>query len=468
MLQAYQSPVQVQAAAILELRRRARADGGLPSVRFVNSRTGQAYIPHHADESHAVYSDTPRYVLIKGGEGGGKTVAGSIKTLLRVQRGESGIVVSPDLPHFRRSLWPEFRSWVPREWVVQRYRYMLDPDWFPRESFTIPFTTGAVLFCGGMEDPASWMGPNVHFAWLDEARRCRGASPLKVLDGRVRLVGRSGHLPQVFITTTPRRSQRGLGDHWLYEYFGPLQDKDLHASFKAQSLVVTLRTEDNAANLSPDYLALRATSLSEKERRIFLDAEWEDEELESSFLPNVLVWDSLRAERTQEWETCPVVMALDAAVTGTFGLVCVGQVGGKFVVPVVQAWTPPPGRSLDYGEVEAFIRDVCRRRRVAQIAYDPYQLHDMATRLARDRVAWVEPFGQVADRLVADRLLLDVILQGHIAHDGNQTLREHVLNAERKIEGEHLRIVRRYADAPVDLAVCLSMAVSRATELNLR
>ncbi len=104
---------------------------------YTNRKTGKVYKPHNEQEHQFIYSDTPRYMLLKGGEGAGKSVAGIIKTLNRLRRGMSGIMVSPDLPHFKKSLWPELVDWIPWQVVIDRHRYMQQTGWLPSEAFTI-------------------------------------------------------------------------------------------------------------------------------------------------------------------------------------------------------------------------------------------------------------------------------------------------------------------------------------------
>ena len=61
------------------------------------------------------------------------------------------------------------------------------------------------------------------------------------------------------------------------------------------------------------------------------------------------------------------------------------------------------------------IKAFCQAHNVVQIAYDPYQLHDMMTRLMRQNVAWCNPFSQGGDRLVADSQLYQLIVQRLLA-----------------------------------------------------
>jgi hypothetical protein len=242
-----------------------------PPDGYVNSETGKRYTPHSDEEREFVFSDGPRYGLIKGGEGSGKSVAGVIKDLERVRRGMSGILVSPDLPHFRKSLWPEFRRWCPWEWVVPEQRYRKSFSWEPHEPFILAFLNGVVVLCGGIENPISWEGPNVTWAHMDEARRAKNAAALKVLDGRVRIAGPGAEPPALWLTTTPKRN-------WLYEYFGPegIAGDESHTEFKNNMRVITLRTIDNeqAGNLAPGYTAQRRNSLTSEEADQLLEAGW--------------------------------------------------------------------------------------------------------------------------------------------------------------------------------------------------
>lgn len=432
---------------------------------YCNRERGKPYRWHHQAELDFVSQDSPwRYGLAKGGEGGGKSVAGIVKTLERLRRGMHGILVSPDFEHFKRSLWPEFARWCPWEHVVPGQRYRARPEWEPTKPFTLVFDTGGRLICGGIEDPTGWEGPNVHFAHFDEGRRHKTPAALKVLDGRCRLVGPNGEPPQLWLTTTPAM-------HWLYDYYGPLVDAQgrprsdhLHPDFARRALVVDLLTADNerAGNLAAGYTEMRRSTLTEAEARVLLEAAWEDINTAERFLPSMIWWDDCRAEVPALDRHTPIVLAADGSTDDdTFALVGAGWWQGRIVPWIVRAWEPQ-GQPLDYREIEAEIRDICERYSVLQIAYDRYQLHQMMTGIMQDGVAWTEPFAQTADRLVADKALQDRVRSRGIAHDGNELLRAHLDNADRKREGDdRLRIVKRAQARKIDLAVALSMACHR-------
>jgi len=493
---------------------------------YINRDTGKVYEPHHDDERSVLESDGPVALLVKGSEGSGKSVLGIIKTLERVRRGCSGVVISPDLPHLKRSLWLELRRWIPWDQVVPKHRYMQPEAWQPYAPFRIVFRNGAFLEIGGIDEPGSWEGPNVNFCFMDEMRRKKSADALKVMMGRVRIPGPNNIPPQLFICTTPRK-------HWLYEYFGGVKVKCLDCfstepvpiqegypfqcmqcgspnldvidhlyDFKLKSRVVTLHVRDNIHNLQDGFIENRASVLSEAEARVLIDAEWEDIDESQAFLPHMSWWDECVGSIPTLDEKTPIVIAMDAA-TGSvssesdcFGLLVVSRHPDSekstpsVAVRYTAVWRAERGGKIDYlgtasnpGPERALLR-LCGWRydddegkyikvgdgyNVKCVVYDPKQLHDLGMRFSRKRIAWMEQFGQIARRIEADTDLLRLIQQKRIVHDNNSVLREHVQNADRKLDddGHRLRIVKREQSLPVDLCVCLSMAASQCLYLRL-
>lgn len=468
-----QYSMQLRAQAELERRRRARARGAAPLVSrwlpsggdYLNRDRQTHYQPHHADETRFVQSDAPRYLLAKGGEGGGKSVAGIVKVLERLRRGMSGIMGSPDFEHLKRSLWPEFARWCPWSHVIEEHRYRGRAGWEPTRPFTLLFESGATLYVGGFDEPSSWEGPNVSFAHIDEARRKKDPLILKVLDGRVRIPGPQGEPPQIFLTTTPAM-------HWLYDYFGPLKQDDPYAAFKADSMVIDLLTADNAANLSDGYVAKRRQSLSETEARVLLEAAWEDVETAQHLLEHISLWDACQEALPPLQPGEPLVLAADAGVNDdNFGLVGVSRHPLRHehvAVRYARRWEPAAGAPVNFDLVEQEITRLCQTYAVAQVTYDPYQLHQMMSGLLSRGVCWTDEFGQQAERLEGDKQLRDLILQRRLVHDGDPVLRQHIQNADRKTDTDNrLRIVKRAQGLKIDLAVALAMAAKRCLDLNL-
>ncbi|MCH7695636.1 MAG: argininosuccinate lyase [Proteobacteria bacterium] len=197
---------------------------------------------------------------------------------------------------------------------------------------------------------------------------------------------------------------------------------------------------------------------------------------ESAFIP-IEWWDAaVNPLPLVPGDQTPMVLVLDAGVTGDcFGLLGMTRDPDKLdppglVVRVVHKWDPPPGGSINFAGPEAVIRALCEEYNVVEVAYDPYQLHDLATRLMAAGVAWFRPFHQGEDRLKADKGLYDLIVHRRIRHDGNLDLREHLTNANAKHsigEDTRLRLVKKSDARKIDLAVCLSMGAAECLRLQL-
>lgn len=381
----------------------------------------------------------------------------------------TGVLAGPDLPHFKKSLWPEFRAWCPDEAVVPEQRYRLNPRWEPHEAFILTFVNKSQLLCGGMENPGSWEGPNVHFAHLDEARRLKTAEALKVLDGRVRLPLPDGKPPALWLTTTPRK-------HWLYDYFGPWDkpdEPDPRAEFKADSLTLEMWTEYNerAGNLIEGFTNKRGQSLTEAEKRVLLRGQWETIDDVSRFLPTIALWDACQENLPALDRNTPIILAADGSYKKDwFALIGCSRHPDPnrhqdTAVRLVRAWKPQPGQPLNFAEIEAEIVNYCKTFAVYEFTYDPYQLKYLAERLMP--IVLTHEFSQQTARTEADNQLLDMITQRKIAHDGNLELRQHMDNADKKIfEDRKIRIVKREENQKIDLVIATVMANARCLLWN--
>lgn len=254
--------------------------------------------------------------------------------------------------------------------------------------------------------------------------------------------------------------------------------------------------------------------------------EWREREAASLSLQGLLFFapetpdDALAGDETAEylnaasWDRCfdpnlpeldrrtEVVLGIDAAVTGdSFAAVVVSRHPsdhGRPAIRAVKVWDPRSlrGKRVDFLEVERWIEIVCRgmcanghvrseRRRdcspclanafeggynVVQIVYDPYQMEATAQRLRREGVAWLSACDQTTARWICDSNFHKYVLTGRLAHDGNELLREHVLNARAKLqkdEDSRMRMVKKAPNRKIDAAVAAAMAVERAMHLNI-
>jgi len=203
---------------------------------------------------------------------------------------------------------------------------------------------------------------------------------------------------------------------------------------------------------------------------------------EETFVP-MEWWDNCARTESEfpkiEKNRTPMIIALDAAVSDdTFGL-WMGcrhpENPGDILVIYAQRWKPVQGHKVNFVGTEEkpgpelVLRRLIREYNVIEVAYDPYQLHDMATRLKGEGLAWFREFPQTGDRLTADSQLRALIRERRIWHRGEPELREHVGNANAKVDNEdrRLRIVKRMEKLKIDLAVAMSMGCHEVLRLNL-
>ena len=197
---------------------------------------------------------------------------------------------------------------------------------------------------------------------------------------------------------------------------------------------------------------------------------------DTPFLQSIAWWDACQEALPPLTRAEPMVVALDAAVSGdSFGLVAVTRHParrGDVAVRHVQSWRPPAGGVIDYGAAGGpleVLNALIDSWNVVQVTYDPYQLHAPMTELRKRGRVYVSDFGQQTERLEADAQLRQLIMQRRLAHPGDAMLTAHIANADAKVDaGEsRLRIVKREQSLKIDLAVALSMAAHRCLRLSL-
>ena len=202
---------------------------------------------------------------------------------------------------------------------------------------------------------------------------------------------------------------------------------------------------------------------------------------EETFVP-MAWWDA--CNRADEWPTFdkrkhPMVISMDAGISDdNFGMAMTCRhpiLKDDLLLEFSQKWQPKPGHKTDFQGTdenpgpEKVLRRLIKEYNVVQVNFDPYQLHDLCTRLMREGLAWFKPFSQGNDRLVSDSQVRDLIRDRRIWHRGERDMREHVQNADAKLDLQDtkVRIVKRSEKLKVDLLVCLSMSSHECLRLNL-
>lgn len=275
-------------------------------------------------------------------------------------------------------------------------------------------------------------------------------------------------------------TKHGYGQRWIDTYAGHVgespileqlyqmtvnEGRQVHPEYPIYAngdLLALWNTTPRLEWQTPEYYASEERILPPAEFRRMHRNEWVSSE--NTFIPAEW-WAACKGAVPDRAADESVVVGIDAGVTNDcFAVVGVSRRGDMTYVRFAKVWQPK-GTPLDFAEPEGYLREVAQRYPVTCFVYDPYQLHDMATRLRREGVGWFRSFAQGQDRLIADKLLYDGIRDRRVMHGGDPVLGEHLLNANQKSEGERLRIVKRAEHLKIDAAVALSMAHAEARRL---
>lgn len=153
-------------------------------------------------EQLAFHHSMQRIRFLRGGVGGGKTIAGAAEAILLAARnpGCDGLIVAPHWSTLQRVTLREFKRLLPSSLLqgeMKQERYL-------------ELINGARIYYGSADQPETLEGSNLAWAWGDEARYWRKEAwnilIARVRDPRAKRLG-------IVITSTP-----SMG--WLYEEFG--------------------------------------------------------------------------------------------------------------------------------------------------------------------------------------------------------------------------------------------------------
>lgn len=453
-------------------------------TEYRNANTSRYFEPQTPEvHRHIFKTDTPRHLYFMSGEGAGKTATLSVLVLEKLRRGLTGAFVCVDLPMLIK-VWDEFKQWIPWDCVIPEHRHMSSAAWSPYKGlFKIVFNSEvgitSELTIGGLGDNyGKWESLNLNFFAGDEFRHIPDDRIMKVATGRMRIVGPNGEPPQLVIGSTPT-----FDDHWMYDYFGPIQGPDdILAPFKAESKIVRLAVSANQAQLDKAYVeGGRALTLSEAEKEVYVEGQWGRAGGDKRFLESMTLWDRLydpdltlprkKHDPKRDWSDT-LVIGMDGAIKNdSFALVAVSRWPKKRADIAVRltAEFKPVGGKIDFRAVEAVLRQWVTDYNVVTAVYDVYQIYDMVERLRREGLAWFQEFSQQSKRDLADNFLYELILQGRLHHMNQPDLRQHVANAGHSYdtrEGRR-RIVKIRDVNKVDLLVGSSMATYENSRLNL-
>lgn len=250
-----------------------------------------------------------------------------------------------------------------------------------------------------------------------------------------------------------------------------------------------------AARRMPWQRGLRAEKYYKQEQIALTEVEFERLHMNlwqvstNPFIPEQW-WTRQQVELPPLDSKTPCVAALDGSVTSdSTGVVLVSrnplfrpdkpgdsrnpEVAARYAREWIPRDTKGHGSGIDYAEIKEHLKELNGRYNIVQLTYDEYQLAQLTQELSLEAIFWCHKFSQAGLREIADKKLYDLIKNRKIWHDGNIALANHIKNAAAKSsllendKQEKIRIVKKTANAKVDLAVCLSMASYECLRLML-
>lgn len=174
----------------------------------------------------------------------------------------------------------------------------------------------------------------------------------------------------------------------------------------------------------------------------------------------------------------PLIFAVDAglkhdntAVVGCYYDPEHGVIG----VASHRIWVPRPGQVLDLEEtVEAYLLDMAQQYTIAEIVYDPNQMHRTMSMFRKRGFQTYEMVQNMTNSEKYTMALYDLLKHDRLWAYPDPELEQHVLHAQVKVREErgtfYLRSNRHWraigGDVAMDAAVALAMAAYRALTLG--
>jgi phage terminase large subunit-like protein len=138
-------------------------------------------------------------------------------------------------------------------------------------------------------------------------------------------------------------------------------------------------------------------------------------------------------------------------------VVIAADVDGRVVLRS-KVWTPERGSVIDIDEVMEYLRSVANLYRVRGITYDPAWFRHESMLLADEGLPMVE-FPQSPERMTpACGKFLELIVEGTVAHDGDELLRAHVLRAAKRVSERGFTLSKGRSKGHIDACIASALA----------
>jgi phage terminase large subunit-like protein len=161
-----------------------------------------------------------------------------------------------------------------------------------------------------------------------------------------------------------------------------------------------------------------------------------------------------------------VVLAFDGSFNADTSVLVAVSVAERPHVDLVELWEPGGGQ-VPIVDVEAAIREACRRWRVQEIAADPFRWARSLQLLDSEGLPILEYPQSPARMTPATARFYEAVVNGQLTHSGDSRLARHVGNAILREDARGARLAKERKDSPrrIDAAVAAVMAHDRAASL---
>lgn len=137
----------------------------------------------------------------------------------------------------------------------------------------------------------------------------------------------------------------------------------------------------------------------------------------------------------------------------------------KVVLALHRIWQPSGREPLDIdGTIGAFLREIKGKYRIAEVRYDPYQLHDLSTRLRSNGLRMVEFPQSVPNLTSSGQNLYELIMGRNLVLYPDENIRRCASHAVAIQTSRGWRIAKEKTSYKIDVIVALAMAALGAIE----
>ena len=189
------------------------------------------------------------------------------------------------------------------------------------------------------------------------------------------------------------------------------------------------------------------------------------DQLEQAWLPPG-AWAACTDATRSITDGAEVVLAFDGSFNGDTTVLVVASVDQRPHVDLVELWEAG-GAQVPIVDVEAAIRQACRRWRVLEIAADPFRWARSLQLLDGEGLPVLE-YPQSPGRITpATARFYEAVVNGQLTHSGDSRLARHISNAVLREDARGARLAKERKDSPrrIDAAVAAVMAHDRAAAL---